>query len=60
MRSLLLVRTLESQLTAGQSSTKSTLEPGKKNTLHPKSKEKSQYDSWRGIIVIKSNHIPTG
>ena len=59
MRSL-LIRTLESQLTAEQSSTKSILEPARKNTLHPKSKEKSQYDGWRGIIVIKSNHIPTG
>ena len=59
MRSL-LTRTLKSQLTAEQSSTKSVLEPGRKHTLQPKSKEKSQYDGWRGINVIKSNHIPTG
>ena len=36
------------------------LNPPKKDTPHPKIKEKPQQDNWRGAIMIKSNPIPTG
>ena len=36
------------------------LNPPKKDTPHPKIKEKPQQDSWRGAVMIKSNPIPTG
>ena len=35
-------------------------EPTKKDTPHPKTKEKSQQDGKRGAITIKSNLIPNG
>ena len=57
MGSLLLMRTPESQLTAEQPSTKKVLEPTKKDTLYPKTKEKTQQDDRRGTIAIKSNLI---
>ena len=37
-----------------------TLELTKKDNLHPKTKEKLQWDSRRGAITIKSNPITTG
>ena len=37
---------------------KKPLEPTKKDTLHPKTKEKPQWSGRRGTIMIKSNHIP--
>ena len=37
-----------------------TLELTKKDTPHPKTKEKPQWDSRRGAITIKSNPITTG
>ena len=37
-----------------------TLELTKKHTLHPKTKEKPQWDGRRGAITIKSNPITAG
>ena len=37
-----------------------TLELTKKDTPHPKTKEKPQWDGWRGAITIKSNPITAG
>ena len=37
-----------------------TLELTKKDTPHPKTKEKPQWDGRRGAITIKSNPITTG
>ena len=37
-----------------------TLELTKKHTLHPKTKEKTQWDGRRGTITIKSNPITAG
>ena len=54
----LLMKTPKSQLTAKQPLTKKTLEPTKKDTLHPKTKKKPQQDGRRGAIVIKSNPVP--
>ena len=39
---------------------KRKLEPTKKDTLHPKTERKPQWDGTRGTIVIKSNAIPAG
>ena len=39
---------------------KKTLELTKKDTPHPKTKGKPQWDSRRGAITIKSNHITVG
>ena len=41
-RAFHLTRTTKSQLTAEQPLTKKTLEPTKKDTLHPKTKKKPQ------------------
>ena len=51
------MRAPESQLTAEQSS---TLELTRKDTPHPKTKEKPQWDSRRGTITVKSNPITAG
>ena len=37
-----------------------TLELTKKDTTHPKTKEKPQWDSRRGAITVKSNPITSG
>ena len=37
-----------------------TLELTRKDTSHPKTKEKPQWDGRRGAITVKSNHITAG
>ena len=55
MNSPLLTETSTSKLTAKKPLTKKTLEPNKKDTLHPN----PQHNGRKGAIMIKSNPIHT-
>ena len=57
MSSPLLMETPKSQLTAEQPPTKKCWNLPKKDTLHPKTKNKPQRDSRRGASAIKSKPI---
>ena len=54
------MRTPKLKLAAEQPSTRGCLNPWKKDTPCPRTKEKPQWDYRRGAITLKSNLIPAG
>ena len=58
MHSSLPARAPKLQLAVEQPSTGKHWNPPKKDTPHPKTKKKPQWDGRRGAITIKSNPIP--
>ena len=54
------VRALKSQLAVEQPSTERQWNLPRKDTPHPRTKEKLQGDSRRGAIVVKPNPVTAG